>query len=180
MENEIEQTNLDKNQILNNISLAKKEEQLIRLYVSDEISITDLEKETIYPDKILKLEESLILKLFTKGLPKNLTFTDDSLLHAYGRTLSGTTILKLSSLGYIPHNKAILISNKHSLPITEPSLAIEPKELLDFYSADILANMATNNEITPEFSRNYNENLISILSDEEKDEHFSKLVEETD
>ena len=59
----------------------EKEEQLVRSYVSGKLTITDLENKTINPDNVLRLEESLILKFFTKGLPKNLKYLSDYLKH---------------------------------------------------------------------------------------------------
>lgn len=150
---------------------------LISSYVKGKISVGDLEKEHLKPDSILNLDESLILKFFAKGLPKSINFSAEALLNAYGKTLSGNTILKLSKMGYIPREKVILISNRHSLPITEPSLATSPKELLDFYSPEVLFSMADKKEITNEFVNNYNSNLISTLSENEKEEHFSNFTE---
>lgn len=182
MENDIDNKNnfedlKEKNEDFIN---TEKEEQIVRSYISGRLTIADLEKKIINPDNVLKLEESLILKFFTKGLPNNLKYSEETLLYAYGRTLSGNAILKLSSLGYISRNKVILISNKHSLPITDPDLAAKPADILEFYSAETLASMADKNEIDYEFVRNYNTNLISSLSDEEKDNYFSNLVANTE
>ena len=149
---------------------------LISSYINGKISVGDLEREHLNPDNILILDESLILKFFEKGLPKNISFSAETLLNAYGKSLSGNAILKLSKMGYIPREKVILISNRHSLPITEPSLATSPKELLDFYSPEVLFSMANKKEITNEFVNNYNSNLISTLSEDEKDEHFNSFT----
>jgi uncharacterized protein YcgL (UPF0745 family) len=166
---------------LKNLNLTQDEiNKIIKLYISNELSITELESLDIDPELVLLLDENLIIKFFEKGLPGNLTFSDEMLLHSYGRTLSGSTILKLCKLGYISHDKAILISNKHSLPITDPSLAVKPKEILDFYSAETLATMSSKNELTPEFVKNYNENVVSTLSDDDKDAHFRYLVASTE
>lgn len=156
----------------------EKEEQIVSLYVSGKLKLSELEKKTLNPDNILRLRESLILKFFEKGLPKNLKYSEDTLLYAYGRTLSANAILKLTALGYISQNKAILISNKHSLPITAPDLAAKPVDILDFYSAEVLNSMAEKKQIDNEFVRNFNSNIASV-SEEEKNSYFSSLVSDT-
>lgn len=156
----------------------EKEEQIVSLYVSGKLKLSELEKKTLNPDNILRLRESLILKFFEKGLPKNLKYSEDTLLYAYGRTLSANAILKLTALGYISQNKAILISNKHSLPITAPDLAAKPADILDFYSAEVLNSMAEKKQIDNEFVRNFNSNIASV-SEEEKNSYFSSLVSDT-
>lgn len=159
--------------------MENKTKDLISSYVVGKLEVGDLEKEHLLPENVLLLDESLILKFFIKGLPKNIKFSSETLLHAYGRTLSGSAILKLSKLGYIPREKAILVSNKHSLPITEPSLAINTEELLNFYSPEVLASMTANNELSNEFAINY-KNIVSSLSEEEQAKHYETLFSETE
>ena len=173
MENDINKKDINK---LDNV--LEKEEQIVSSYVSGKLKLSELEKKTLNPDNVLRLEESLILKFFEKGLPKNLKYSEDTLLYAYGRTLSAKAILKLTSLGYISQNKAILISNKHSLPITAPDLAVKPAEILQFYSAEVLDSMLNKKQIDNEFVRNFNSNIASV-SEEERGRYFSSLVSDT-
>ena len=101
------------------------------------------------------------------------------ILHEYGRTLSGTQVIEEAEKGNVPEEEVILMTNKHSLPITDSELAVEPKEVLDFYDAERLEHMNEENTLTPEFTKLYNENVISTLSNDEKAEHYTSLVEES-
>ena len=48
----------------------EKEEQIVSLYVSGKLKLSELEKKTLNPDNILRLRESLILKFFEKVYQK--------------------------------------------------------------------------------------------------------------
>ncbi len=156
-----------------------KTEKLVSMYLNDKIKLKDIEKAKLKKDSVLALKESLLVSFIAKGLPSNISISQEELLHLYGRTISGKGIIDLAKQGAISSEKAILITNKHSLPITDPTLAVDPVQMLEFYSAKVLESMHTNGSLTGEFVTNYNENLVSTLSDEEKDNLYRQLISDT-
>ena len=101
------------------------------------------------------------------------------ILHEYGRTLSGTQVIEEAEKGNVPEEDVILITNKHSLPITDPDLAVKPEEVLDFYDAERLESMHENETLTPQFVNMYNTNLVSFLDDDQRANLFTSLVQES-
>ncbi len=101
------------------------------------------------------------------------------IIYEYGRSLSGTQVIEEAKNGNVPEEDVILITNKHSLPITDPSLAVEPEEVIDFYDAERLEHMNEEKTLTPEFVNMYNENLVSTLPDDKKEKLYNSLVEES-
>ena len=100
-------------------------------------------------------------------------------IQEYGKSLSGKQVIEKAENGEVSEEEVILISTRHSLEITDPNLAVDPKDLLDFYDAERLKHMQEEQTLTKEFANVYNENLVSTLSDEEKDDLYKGIISDT-
>ncbi len=105
--------------------------------------------------------------------------SSNEIIQEYGKSLSGKEVIEKAENGEVPEEEVILISTRHSLEITDPNLAVDPKDLLDFYDAERLKHMQEEQTLTKEFANVYNENLVSTLSDEEKDDLYKGIISDT-
>ncbi len=105
--------------------------------------------------------------------------SSNEIIQEYGKSLSGKEVIEKAENDEVPEEDVILISTRHSLEITDPNLAVDPKDLLDFYDAERLKHMQEEQTLTKEFANVYNENLVSTLSDEEKDDLYKEIISDT-
>ena len=105
--------------------------------------------------------------------------SSNEIIQEYGKSLSGKEVIEKAENDEVPEEDVILISTRHSLEITDPNLAVDPKDLLDFYDAERLKHMQEEQTLTKEFANVYNENLVSTLSDEEKDDLYKGIISDT-
>ena len=150
------------------ISIPEGLQSIIDLYLAGEID-EDLFSKVFDRIKLSKQSPEHIMGLLKSKMSSQIKVSSEDLLKLYGTKLSGHDCIELANLGKIEADKLIDIVKYKSVKESAPELVINPKELIDFYSPDMLLKMYEKHQITPEFAKKFiklAEENLDVISQE--------------